>query len=303
MYDVVIIGGGPAGLSAGMYAGRLKLKTLVLTKERGGTITTASEVMNWPGIKKTDGMTLAKQLEEHALDYPDVEIKDAMVARVKKKDGNFIVETQSGKYEAKTVILAAGTEVRKLGIPGEEEFSGKGVHYCALCDGFFYKDKTVAVVGGSDSAAKEALVLTQWAKKVYIIYRKEKIRAEPVNLEKVEKSNKIEIINNTNVTEIKGKEQVDTLVLDKPYKGKNELKVDGVFVEIGRVPATVLVKDVGVKLNEKGEVVVNKACETNIKGFFAAGDITDSTFKQAITASSEGVTAAYSAYVYLQKKG
>ena len=302
MHDVIIIGGGPAGLSAAMYAGRLKLKTLILTKERGGTITTTNDIANWPGIKKTDGMTLAKQLEEHALDYSDVEIKDALVVGIKKKNDNFVVATQSGEYEAKTVILAAGTEVRKLGIPGEEEFAGKGVHYCALCDGFFYTDKTVAVIGGSDSAAKEALVLTQWAKKIYIIYRKEKIRAEPVNLDKVEKSDKIEIINNTNVTEIKGKEHANTLVLDKEYNGSNELKVDGVFVEIGRVPGTVLVKDVGVKLNDKGEVVINRKSETNVPGFFAAGDITDSTFKQAIVASSEGVTAAYSAYVYLQNK-
>ncbi len=303
MYDLAIIGGGPAGLSAAMYAGRLKLKTLVLTKERGGTITTASEVMNWPGIKKIQGMELGKQLEEHALDYPDVEIKDAMVAGIKNKNGGFTITTQGGEYEAKAVILAAGTEVRKLGIPGEEKFAGKGVHYCALCDGFFYKDKTLAVIGGSDSAAKEALVLTQWAKKVYIIYRKEKIRAEPVILDRVEKSEEIEIINNTNVTEIKGKEMVEYLVLDKPHKGKNELKLDGVFVEIGRVPGTVLVKDVGVKLNEQGEVITNKKAETNVPGFFAAGDITDSTFKQAITASAEGVAAAFSAYAYLQKKG
>lgn len=303
MYDLAIIGGGPAGLSAAMYAGRLKLKTLVLTKERGGTITTASEVMNWPGIKKIQGMELGKQLEEHALDYPDVEIKDAMVAGIKNKNGGFTITTQGGEYEAKAVILAAGTEVRKLGIPGEEKFAGKGVHYCALCDGFFYKDKTLAVIGGSDSAAKEALVLTQWAKKVYIIYRKEKIRAEPVILDRVEKSEEIEIINNTNVTEIKGKEMVEYLVLDKPHKGKNELKLDGVFVEIGRVPGTVLVKAVGVKLNEQGEVITNKKAETNVPGFFAAGDITDSTFKQAITASAEGVAAAFSAYAYLQKKG
>ncbi len=303
MYDVAIIGGGPAGLSAAMYAGRLKLKTLVLTKERGGTITTTNDVMNWPGIKKTDGMTLAKQLEEHALDYPDVEIKDAMVVGIKKKGDDFVVTTQSGEYEAKTVILAAGTEVRKLGIPGEEEFAGKGVHYCALCDGFFYTDKTLAVIGGSDSAAKEALLLTQWAKKVYIIYRKEKIRAEPVTFEKVEQNDKIEIINNTNVTEIKGGEHVDTLILDKPYQGSNEFKIDGVFVEIGRVPATVLVKDVGAKLNEKEEVIINRQSETNVPGFFAAGDISDCFFKQAIVAASEGVTAAFSAYVYIQKKG
>lgn len=302
MYDVGIIGGGPAGLSAAMYAGRLKLKTLVLTKERGGTIITTNDIMNWPGIKKISGMELAKQLEEHALDYPDVEIKDAMVTGIKKKGDNFVIATQSGEYEAKTVIFAAGTEVRKLGIPGEEEFAGKGVHYCALCDGYFYKDKTLAVIGGSDSAAKEALVLTQWASKVYMIYRKGQIRAEPVNLEKIEKSDKIEIINNTNVTEIKGGENVDALVLDEEYNGSKELKVDGVFVEIGRVPGTVLVKDAGVKLNEKGEVVVNKKAETNVPGFFAAGDVTDSAFKQAIGASAEGVMAAYSAYIYLERK-
>lgn len=302
MYDVGIVGGGPAGLSAAMYAGRLKLKTLVLTKERGGTIVNTNDIANWPGIKKTEGMTLAKQLEEHALEYPDVEIKDAMVGGIKKKGDNFVITTQSGEYEAKTVILAAGTEVRKLGIPGEEKFAGNGVHYCALCDGGFYKDKTLAVIGGSDSAAKEALLLTQWAKKIYIVYRKEQIRAEPVNLDKVEKSDKIEIINNTNVTEIKGKDHVDTLVLDKEYNGSKELTVDGVFIEIGRVPGTVLVKDVGVKLNEKGEVIINRKSETNVPGFFAAGDITDCFFKQAIVAASEGVTAAYSAYVYLQKK-
>jgi len=302
MYDVGIIGGGPAGLSAAMYAGRLKMKTLVLTKERGGTIITTNDIANWPGIKKIEGMKLAKNLEEHALDYPDVEIKDALVTGIKKKDDNFVITSQSGEYEAKTIILAAGTEVRKLGIPGEEEFSGKGVHYCALCDGFFYKDKTIAVIGGSDSAAKEALLLTQWASKVYIIYRKEQVRAEPVNMDKVEKSDKIEIINNTNVTEIKGGEHVDTLVLDKEHNGSRELKVDGVFIEIGRVPGTVLVKEVGVKLNEKGEVIINRKSETNVPGFFAAGDISDCFFKQAIVASSEGVTAAYSAYVYLQQK-
>lgn len=303
MYDVAIIGGGPAGLSAAMYAGRLKMKTLVLTKERGGTIITTNDIMNWPGIKKTDGVTLAKQLEEHAKEYPDVEIKDGMVAGIKKKDDSFLLETQSGEYEAKTVIFAAGTEVRKLGIPGEENFSGKGVHYCALCDGFFYQDKTIAVIGGSDSAAKEALVLTQWAKKVYLIYRGDKIHPEPVNMDEIKKSDKIEIINNTNVTEIKGNDHADTLVLDKEYNGSKELKVDGVFVEIGRVPGTVLVNDVGVELNDKDEVKTNKKAETNVPGFFAAGDVTNSAFKQAITASAEGVTAAYSAYVYIKKKG
>ncbi len=300
MYDVAIIGGGPAGLSAAMYAGRLKLKTVILTKERGGTIVNATEVMNWPGIKKIEGALLAKQLEEHALDYSNVEIKDVIVTGIKKKNNDFVVITQNGEYEARSIILAAGTEVRKLGIPGEEKYAGNGVHYCALCDGFFYKDKTVAVIGGSDSAAKEALLLTRWAKKVYIIYRGEKLRAEPINLDKIKSSDKIEVINNTNVVEIKGKETLEYLVLDKPYKGNKELQIDGVFVEIGRVPATVLVKDTGVELNEKGEVITDKEGRTNAQGIFAAGDITNSKFKQAITAAAEGVIAAYSAYVYLQ---
>lgn len=302
MYDVAIIGAGPAGLSAAMYAGRLKLKTIVLTKERGGTIVSASDIMNWPGIKKIDGMSLAKQLEEHAREYPDVEIKDAIVTKIKKKNDIFLIETQSGEYEAKAAILAAGTEVRKLRISGEQEFSGKGVHYCALCDGFFYTDKTIAVIGGSNSAVKEALVLTQWVKKIYIIHRSQEMRAEPISVEKIMKNNKIEVINNTNVLEIKGKEDVEKIILDKPYKGKKELLVDGVFVEIGRVPASVLVENLEVKLNEKAEVIIDKEGKTNVPGFFAAGDITNSKFKQAITASAEGVIAAYGAYVYLQKK-
>lgn len=286
-----------------MYAGRLRMKTLVIAEMRGGTLTQTNEIMNWPGIKKIDGFGLAKQLEEHALDYADsVEIKDATVSGIMRKDENFVLKAGSDEYEAKTVIFATGTKVRKLGVPGEDEFHGKGVHYCALCDGAFYKEKVLAVVGGSDSAAKEALLLTQWAKKVYIIYRKEKIRAEPINLERVEKSEKIEVINNTNVVEIKGEKDVRKVVLDNEYKGSKELALDAVFVEIGRIPESTLAKELDVELNEKGEVKINHQAETNIPGFFAAGDVTDSKFKQAIVASSEGVNAAYSAYNYLQGK-
>lgn len=303
VYDVGIVGGGVAGLSAAMYTGRLKMRTLVLTELRGGTLTLTNEIRNWPGIKNIDGMGLAKQLEEHALDYKDsVEIKDARVAEVRKKNGNFVLKTSSAEYEVKTVIFATGTEVRKLKVPGEEEFNGKGVHYCALCDGPFYKEKVLAVVGGSDSAAKEALLLTQWAKKVYIIYRKEKIRAEPINLERVEKSDKIEVINNTNVVEIKGEKDVQKVVFDKEYKGSKEFALDAMFIEIGRNPLTELAKQLDIELNEKGEVKVNRQAETNVPGFYAAGDVTDSRFKQAIVSSSEGVNAAYSAYIYLQGK-
>lgn len=302
MYDIGIIGGGVAGLSAGMYAGRMKLSTIILTELRGGTITTTNEIRNWPGISNIDGVGFAKKLEDHAKEY-DVEIKDTSVSEVKKKDGGFEIITPSASYGAKTIVIATGTDYRKLGIPGEKEYANKGVHYCALCDGYFYKDKTIAVVGGSDSAAKEALLLTQWAKKIYIIYRREKIRAEPINLEKVEKNEKIEVINNTNITEIKGNDDgVTKVVLDNPYNNNNELELDAVFVEIGRVPKSEIAKNLGVELNDKGEIKTDKGAKTNIEGIYAAGDVTDAEFKQAIISSAEGVLAAFSAYEYLEKK-
>ncbi len=162
-------------------------------------------------------------------------------------------------------------------------------------------DKIVAVVGGSDSAAKEALLLTEYAKKVYIIYRKEKIRAEPINLERVEKNNKIEIINNTNIIEIKGDGLIDSVILDNEYKGNKELELGGLFIEIGQIPGSFLANKLNIKLNEKNEIIIDKYSKTDIDGVFAAGDVTDRIFKQAITGVAEGATAAYSAYMYLQK--
>jgi thioredoxin reductase len=209
------------------------------------------------------------------------------------------------KYEGKTIIFATGTEWRKLGAKGEKEFTGRGVHYCALCDGYFYADKEIAIVGGADSAVKEAILLTQWAKKVYIIYRKDKVRPEPITLEKMEKlvkEGKIEVINNTNILEVNGKELVTSVVLDREYKGSKEFKLDGIFVAIGHVAQSQLAKEIGVTLNEKGEVIVNRESETNIPGAYAAGDVIDSPFKQAITGAAEGVLAAVSAYKYIEGK-
>ena len=181
-----------------------------------------------------------------------------------------------------------------------DEYKNKGVHYCALCDGFFYRDKVTAIVGGSDSAAKDALVLAEHAKKVYMIYRRDQIRPEPVNKKRVENQPKIEIITNTNVVEIKGNEQgVTGLVLDKEYKGSKELALEGVFIAIGHIALSDLAKEVGVELNEKGEIKINRKAETNIPGFFAAGDVVDTHFKQAITGVAEGVLAAYGAYEYV----
>ena len=299
MYDVVIIGSGVTGYGAGMYAGRLGLKTLIIGDTPGGTITLTDTVENYPGFKKLTGQELADNLKEHALDYKEfVEIKDARVSKIKKNKECFSVFVKDEEIKSKTVIFATGTKHRELKVPGHDEFKNKGVHYCALCDGFFYRGKTVAIVGGGDSAVKEALVLAEHAKKVFIIYRKGEVRAEPINLARMKKQPKIEIIHNTNISEIKGDETgVTSVVLDKEYKKSTELKLEGVFIAIGHIPLSDVAKDAGVKLNKKSEVIINKKSETNIPG-----DVVDTHFKQAITGVAEGVFAAYAAYEYINSK-
>jgi thioredoxin reductase (NADPH) len=310
-YDLIILGAGGTGLAAAMYGARLGLKTLVLGASQGtelpigGVITTTNVVENYPGFTEISGMELAKKLEEHARDYGLVTIKKGEVTEVKKGKSKFIVKTKKDEYEASAILFATGTKWRKLpeSVKGSREFENKGVHYCALCDSPLYRDKTVAVVGGSDSAIKDALVLAKYAKKVYKIYRGEKIRPEPVNLERIKNDKKIEVINNTNIIEIKGDDRVRSVILDKPHKGKKELKLDGVFVAIGHIPLSELAASLGVKLTEKKEIKINhKTSETNVDGVFAAGDVTDKAFKQLITGVADGCTAAYHAYEYINKK-
>jgi len=267
---------------------------------RGGLITTTDIVENYPGFISISGIDLAKRLEEHALFYKTVQIKDERAEKISKEGNIFKVKTDAAEYKSKTILYATGTEVRKLEAKGEETYRNKGVHYCALCDGAFYKDKVVAVIGGSDSAAKEALLLTQWAKKVFIIYRGNKIRAEPINYEKVMSNKKIEIIYNTNVIELLGDKKLKAVKLDNPYKNSEILELDGIFVAIGHVPLSKLAAEIGVQTDEKGYVKINRNSETNIPGVFAAGDVTDTRFKQAIVGVGEAVEAVYSAYLYLQ---
>ncbi len=302
LYDILIIGGGCAGLPAAMYAGRFGLKTLVLAEQPGGTIILTDVVENYPGFIRLTGLELAQKLQEHAESYKDVTIKAERVVDVAKKGEHYWVKTQEYEYETKTIIFSTGTEWKKLNVPGEKELANKGVHYCALCDGAFYKNKILGVVGGSDSAAKEALLLTQWAQKVYIIYRGDQIHPEPINMERVLANKKIEIINNTNITEIKGEQKVTSVIFDKAYNGNKEFKLDAVFVEIGHIPLTELPKKLGVNLNKKGEVIIDREAKTNVPGIYAAGDCVDTAFKQAITGAAEGVSAAYSAYQYLSKE-
>ncbi|MFA6528617.1 MAG: FAD-dependent oxidoreductase [Candidatus Gracilibacteria bacterium] len=295
MYDLIIIGGGVAGLSAGIYAKRFGLNTLILSDFFGGTITKTHLMENYPGFKSISGYELAENIIDHAKSV-GTEMKSEGATEIKKSQDKFIIKTSQNTYESRTVLLATGTHHRKLGVKGEEEFANKGVSYCATCDGPFFRNKVVAVVGGSDSAVKESIMLAGFASKVYIIYRGENVRPEPCTKKQMEENSKIEVITKTNITEILG----DTKLRKVKFDTGKELELDGLFIEIGRIATTDIVKSLGAEMNEKGEVKIDRMSKTNVEGFYAAGDVTDSDWKQAITGVAEGVKAAYSAYNYLK---
>ncbi len=292
-YDLIVLGGGPTAIGCAIYAARFALNVLIVGKTFGGLIATTHLVENYPGIASTSGQGLMDMFKEHMNSLNIPYISDE-IRSIEKADDHFILHSFFQKFKAYTVCIATGSERKKLGIPGEEEFAGRGVSYCATCDGPFYKDKVVIVVGGSDSAAKEALFLSQNVKKVYIVYRGEEIRAEPINKKRVYENEKIEIIYKTNIVEIKGDTSVKSVIFDN---GK-EFDIDGVFIEVGSIPNSDLAKRISVKTNEKDEIIINRKSETNIPGIFAAGDVADAPFKQAITGVAEGVIAAFSAFDY-----
>ncbi len=295
-YDLIVLGGGPTAIGCAIYAARFALNVLIVGKTFGGLITTTHLVENYPGIASTSGQGLMDMFKEHMNSLNIPYISDE-IRSIEKADDHFILHSFFQKFKAYTVCIATGSERKKLGIPGEEEFAGRGVSYCATCDGPFYKDKVVIVVGGSDSAAKEALFLSQNVKKVYIVYRGEEIRAEPINKKRVYENDKIEIIYNTNIVEIKGDTSVKSVIFDN---GK-EFDINGVFIEVGSIPNSDLAKRISVKINEKDEIMINRKSETNISGIFAAGDVADAPFKQAITGVAEGVIAAFSAFDYVKE--
>lgn len=302
MYDLIVIGAGPSGLAAGMYAGRLGLKTLIIGDSIGGALATTTNIENYPGFKSISGEELIGLLKDHALEY-GVEILEELVERVEKRNGSFEIETEEGEsFSSKALIFATGTKRRKLPAKNAELFENRGIYYCALCDGPLFRHKVVGVVGGSDSAAKEALILQQYARKVYIIYRGEKIHPEPPNLRRIEQSSKIEIINRANILEVVGRERLEKVILDREFNGTRELKLDAVFVAIGGLPRSELAKSIGVATNEKGEIIIDRESKTNIPGVFACGDVVDTKFKQAIVGVGEAVVAAYSAYEYITKQ-
>lgn len=301
MYDVLVVGGGPAGLSASIYASRYNLKVLLVSRETGGQISDADKVCNYPGFVEVSGFELASKFAEHARKL-GVKIKDAEVVSVRRDDGFFVVETEDDmEFKAKSLILAPGKVKRKLNVNGEAEFLGKGVSYCATCDGPFYRERTVVVVGGSDAATTSALLLSRYANKVYVVYRRAKLRSMPSWVTMVKNTKNIEVIYSTIVSEIMGENFVNSVVLDGP-EGKREMNVDGVFIEIGGVPQVSLAKELGMKLDQSDHIVVKPNQSTNVRGVFAAGDVTTGSdgFQQVVTAAAEGAIAARSAYRYVE---
>lgn len=302
MYDLVIVGAGPAGLTASLYASRYKLSNLVIGSEIGGQVSEASEIENWPGEKRISGRELMKKIQEQVEDL-GVEVVRAEVERITKKDQGFEVHTNGDKYEAKSIILALGMKPRRMNIKGEEGLIGKGVSYCATCDAPFFKNKDVAVIGGGDSAAMAATHASEFANKVYLVHKEGGVVWNPARGEEVKANSKIEIHSCDNITEIKGEKKVSALVYECE-KGQEELSVEGVFVEIGSVPGVVIAKNLGVKVDDKSYIIVDETQETNIENVFAAGDATTESnkFRQIITASSEGAIAAGSVYKKLKLK-
>ncbi len=299
IYDVAIIGAGPAGLNAAIYARRHGLKTLVLSNETGGEVAEAGEIENYLGYKSINGADLAKKFEDHAKKFnPDMEFE--YVKKVEKDGDNFKIVGESRTYESKTVIIATGRIHRRLEIPGENEFVGHGVSYCVTCDAPFFQDKVVAVVGGGNTAVTSAKLLSKIAKKVYLIHRRDQFRADEIEVENVKQLSNVEFVLNSVVTEVKGDKVVKSIVVKNKNGEVTELSVDGVFINIGEIANSTFL-DGMVNLNERGEIVVNELCETNEPGIYAAGDVTNKRDKQIITAAAQGAIAAISAYEYLSK--
>jgi len=302
MYDLIIIGGGPAGLAAAVYAARQKANFCMISKDIGGQTRWSSDVENYLGFHLVSGEQLVEKFEEHIRDYK-IEVKSEDVNEIKKKTSGFIVKCSEKEYETKTILIASGKKPRELNVPGEKEFRSRGVTYCATCDAPLFAGKTVAVVGGGNAALDAAILLEKYAKKVYIITINDKLMGEKGLIDKVSKSKKIEVIAKTSTKEIKGKKFVEKIVVETSGKRK-EIAVDGVFIEIGSIPSVDF--DKLTKKNKWNEIVIHSkdyiSNQTSVPGIFAAGDCTDVPEKQIIVAAGEGVKAVLGVFKYLSKK-
>lgn len=297
-YDLVIIGSGAAGLGAALYAGRYRMKTLLLGKEFGGETARAGVIENYPGALAIDGYELMGVMKKQvkALDVVLVEEEATGVVR---QEHCFEVMGSRATYQTHAILFATGAERRRLGLPNEKELTGKGVHYCVTCDGPVYGGKTIALVGGGDASVKGAVLAAEYVDKLFLIVRGKEVTAEPINMERLKAlGDKIEVLLETQVKEIVGAKMLQKLILSRPYKGSAELVVDGLFVEIGASPNVALARSLGVALDERGYIKVDNMMQTNVDGVFAAGDAVNhfGSFKQDITAAAMGAVAATSAY-------
>lgn len=304
LYDVVIVGGGPGGLSAGIYAMRAALKTILIEKGAvGGQVAMSDGVENYPGFEHITGYELSQKFLQHAQSYGMEIVQEEVVAVEPGLDFHIVRLANGDILKTHTVILATGGSPRKLDIPGEDEYYGKGVSYCGVCDGFFFREKTVVVVGGGDTAAEEALYLAKLAKHVYLVHRRDALRASMILQQRVKDECKIEILWNTIVTEIKANDEgVNAVDLQDTQSGeKRELATDGVFVFVGFIPNNQLVP-AGIKMNADGYVVTNDKCETNMPGIYVIGDLREKYAKQIVVAAADGCTAALVAAYFVEMK-
>lgn len=300
MYDIIIIGAGPAGMTAGLYAAQARKKVLILEKEAyGGQILKTDKVKNYPGFKEITGFEFSNNLYNQLTDL-NVEIKIDEVIEIISNENYKEVKTKKGNYTAKSVIIAAGAKNRKLNLNNEDKLIGKGVSYCTTCDGMFFKNKTVAIYGGGNSAIDGAIYLSDICKKVYLIYRQKDFKMNSESIDKLKNTKNIECIFNTNIVDLIGNDKLESITLkedDKEYK----LNVDGLFIEIGYVPVSEICKNL-IETDSKGYIIANEDCKTNIEGIFVAGDIRIKDVRQLTTACSDGTTAALNACKYLAKK-
>lgn len=300
MYDLIIIGGGPAAISAGIYAARKRLKTLLICEDWGGQVNLAPLVENYAGVESISGAELIARMVKQ-LKKNEIEIKEGLgVKKIELVDNGLVVEAQTanGSYRGKTLIVATGQTPRRLGLPNEERFIGKGVVFCATCDAPLFKDKDVAVIGGGNSAVNTAIEVSAYASKVYLLVRSV-LRADEILQDRIKKSDKIEIIMGAPIKEIKGDKFVSGLVYQDGASGKEkEISVEGIFVAIGSNANLFLVKDM-VELNERGEIKIDYYNTTSQPNIFAAGDVTGGLYKQIIIAAGEGAKAALSAHKYI----
>lgn len=300
LYDVIILGGGPGGYTAALYAARANLSVLLLEKlTPGGQMGTTDRIDNYPGFPEgVDGFELAVKMQQQAERF-GAQTRLSEVSSVELNGEIKTIHTKGGDYQGKTVVLATGAEPRELGLPGERELRGRGVSYCATCDGMFYRGKAVAVVGGGNSAVADVLYLSRICQKVYLIHRRDELRASMVYLDPLEKAENVEFVWNSTVAELLHEQDLTGVRVENKLSGESrEIRCDGLFVAVGRVPASELFRG-QVKLNESGYVPAGESTETELPGVYAVGDLREKALRQVITAAADGAVAAHYIEEYL----